>query len=289
MKRPDFIQRHSLWMFYALAFGISWLGWIPQTLHGYGLFPFDHPILSLLGGTGPTLAAVAVLWATGTRDDIRRLFSSLWCWRVAPIWYGFAFLFWFIVAAIALVIGMLLGQQLPPLKLIRWFALPYVFLMMLISNVWEEIGWRGFALPRLQKQYGDLTIVFIMGLLWSIWHLPLLLNPASPMASLPWYGEILFSLALTAIYTWLYNHSRSSLLPVSIFHAMSNTVAFILLELNVYASSYLFIVGITATIAVGMVLFYGTRRFHRLDDDGRPVLTDLENLEDLRSQPPPRP
>jgi membrane protease YdiL (CAAX protease family) len=283
MNKTTFIQRHPLLTFYVLAFAISWLGWMPQTLHSYGLFPFDHPILNLLGGAGPTLAAVAVLWATGNRDGIRRLFSSLLRWRFALIWYVFVFLFWFVVATAAITIGILFGQPLPTLKLISWFALPSVFLMMLISNVWAEVGWRGFALPRLQEHHSDLKIVFIMGLLWSIWHLPLLLNPASPMASLPWYGEILFSLSLTAIYTWLYNHTRHSLLPVSIFHAMSNTVAFILLELGVYGSSYLFVVGITTTVAVGIVLLFGTHRFHRSGNDV--LLTDLQNPEDFRNQP----
>jgi membrane protease YdiL (CAAX protease family) len=263
MNKPTFIQRHPLAAFYVLAFVISCLGWIPQTLHRYGLFPFDHLILNLLGGAGPMLAAVAVLWATNGQERIGALFASLLHWRVAWGWFVFVFLFWFTAAATALFVGILFGQPFPALKLINWFALPSVFLMMLVSNVWEEIGWRGFALPRLQERYSDLKIVFLMGLLWTLWHLPLRLNPASPMASLPWYGEILFSLALTTMYTWLYNHTRHSLLPVSIFHAMSNTIAFTLLEMNIYVSSYLFVVGVTTMTAVGIILFYGTNRFYR--------------------------
>lgn len=73
------------------------------------------------------------------------------------------------------------------------------------SRVWEEVGWRGFALPCFQERFGDLAIALIMGVLWELWHLPLALNPASPLSGLPvWLGP-LFSISQTIIYTWLYN------------------------------------------------------------------------------------
>ena len=103
-----------------------------------------------------------------------------------------------------------------------------------------------------------------MGLLWNLWHLPLLLNPDSPMAGLPWYGEIVFSLALTVIYIWLYLHTKRSLFFVTVFHAMSNTIAFVLLELGVFVSSYLYVVGITAVFAIGIIARYGVKRFSSL-------------------------
>ena len=134
-----------------------------------------------------------------------------------------------VVAAIALGTGTIFGQTLPSIRQFGWIGLFPIFVAMLLSNVWEEIGWRGFAPPRLQRSFSDLKIVFIMGLLWSLWHLPLMLNPTSSISGLPWYGEIIFSLSLTVIYTWLYEHTNCSLFFVSVFHAMSNTVAFVLL------------------------------------------------------------
>ncbi|MGC8787661.1 MAG: CPBP family glutamic-type intramembrane protease, partial [Anaerolineae bacterium] len=195
------------------------------------------------------------------KDGPRELFAPLSRWQVSWRWFLVVFLFWFVVAAIALGIGAFLGQTFPPLSRFAWASLLPIFITMLLSNVWEEIGWRGFALPRLQERYGDLEITLMMGLLWSLWHLPLLLNPASPMSNLPWYGEVLFSLALTAIYIWLYNHTQCSLLFVSIFHALSNTIAFVLLELGVFRSSYLLIVGLVTIFAVFIILRYGGQRF----------------------------
>lgn len=265
----DFVRRRPLVVFYALAFAISWLGWLPQALHARGLVSFDHPLLTLLGGAGPTLAAVITVWLLEGKSGPGALFAPLFRWRVPWPWYAFVFLFWFAAALVALGVGTLWRDPFPALGQVPWVALPSIFIAMLFSNVWEEIGWRGFALPRFQERLGDLATALIMGVLWMLWHAPLMLNPASPMSALPWYGELLFSLALSVIYIWVYNGTWRSLLLVTLFHAMSNTVAWALLELGVYTSSYPFVVGVTAVVAVAIVLRYGTKRF------ARPVSADV--------------
>jgi membrane protease YdiL (CAAX protease family) len=265
------MKKHPVLWFYVLAFVISWLGWIPQTLHARGAFPFDSPLFSLLGGAGPTLAAVIVILIFEKKDNLRNLFAPLFQLRASAWWFVFAFGFWFVAAAVALGVGAFFGQAIPALDKFPWINLLPLFVTMLLSNVWEEIGWRGFALPRLQAKYPDLTIAFLMGVLWSLWHLPLMLNPSSPMSGLPWYGELLFSLSLTVIYTWLYLNTRGSLFFVSVFHAMSNTVAFILLEMGVFVSSYIFVVGVTTVTALILLLVYGPQRFARIPGKRQPV------------------
>ena len=250
-------------VFYLLAFVFSWLGWIPQALHARGWFPFDSPLFSLLGGGGPTLAAVAALLIFRQRDQIRGLFAALFKAQASAVWFIFVFGFWFAVAALALAGMGIAGIPLPAISQFAWVSLPLVFVSMLISNVWEEIGWRGFALPRLQEKLSDLAAALIMGALWSVWHAPLLLNPASPMASLPWFGEVIFSLSLTVIYIWLYRNTGASLFFVTVFHAMSNTAAFVLLGLGVFVSSYPYVVGLTAFWAALILLRYGTKPFGR--------------------------
>ncbi|GAB4407026.1 MAG: type II CAAX endopeptidase family protein [Anaerolineales bacterium] len=261
--RSNLVRRYPVAAFYVLAFVISWLGWFPQTLHARGIFPFDSPLFALLGGAGPTLAAVLVIWALKGKDGPRELFAPLAWWRASWGWWAFAFLGWFGIAAVALGVGALFGGRFDAVLRFNWAAVPAIFVTMLLSNVWEEIGWRGFALPRLQERYGDLAIAVIMGLLWSLWHLPLYLNPTSPMSQLPWVGDVVFSVALTVIYTWLYNGTGRSLLFVSVLHAMSNTVAFALAESGAFSSSYGFVVGVTAAVAAAIVLACGPRRFRR--------------------------
>ncbi len=261
MGDRNVLKRHPILSFYILAFLISWLGWVPQALAGYGLFSADSPLFTLLGGGGPALAAIIVTLALREEGGIGRLFAPLAKWRVSAGWFAFVLAFWFVVAGIALSLEALWRRNIPSVDLrIVGGRLVFVFVGMLFSNVWEEIGWRGFALPRLQERFADGAIVLLMGLLWSLWHVPLLVNPSSPMSRLPWYGEIPFSLALTVLYTWLYRHTGGSLLLVTIFHALSNTVAFVLLEWGLYESSYPFMVLVTSLIAVGVLFRYGPRR-----------------------------
>jgi membrane protease YdiL (CAAX protease family) len=248
------MKKHPIIAFYFLAFVISWLGWVPQALHARGWFPFYSPVFSFLGAGGPTLAAVIVIGALQGRDGPRGLFAPLLRWRAVAGWWSFVLLFWFAAAAAALGLGALFGQPLPALDGIVWWQLLPVFVTMLLSNVWEEIGWRGFALPRLQKEWPRWQVVLVMGLLWSLWHLPLMLNPSSPMSGLGWAGEVVFSLALTMIYTWLYNGTEGSLWFVSIFHAMSNTVAYFLLEAGVFESSYGLVVVVTSAAALAIAV-----------------------------------
>lgn len=261
------MKDHPVVAFYILAFLFSWLGWVPQMLQARQLLPLDHPLLTilftLLGGAGPTLAAVVMMLLLKGRRGPGELFSALGKLKAGWFWYLAAFLLMPLIAAVALVVGRLFGQSLPVLGGFAWVSLLPLFFGMLISNVWEEIGWRGFALPRLQDRHGDLGIVLIMGLLWEFWHLPLYLNPDNPMSGLHVGFSIVFSLGLTAVYTWLYNNTRGSLFFVTVFHAMSNTVAALLLDRGMFESSYPAVVGVTLAVAILIVLIYGVRRFVR--------------------------
>lgn len=251
------MKKHPVLWFYLLAFLFSWLGWVPQTLQARGLLRFDHPLLTillgLLGGGGPTFAALIMAAIVDGKDGPGKLFAALFKLRAGWTWYLVAFLLMPVIAALALAFGALFGQPFPSFAGFAWFGLLPIFIGMLISNVWEEIGWRGFALPRLQTRYRDLVIVFGMGLLWELWHLPLYLNPSNPMSGLNPVLFILFSLALTVLYTWLYNHTRESLFFVTVFHAMSNTVAAVLLDRGVFLSSYPAVVTVTVIAAVILI------------------------------------
>lgn len=256
ISRGSVFRRYPLISFYILAFLISWIGWIPQMLYSRGIFPFNHPLFSFLGGAGPTVAAVLVSRRVLGKEGPGRLFNALFRWRISWFWYLFPLIYWGAVMVGVLLLGSTPVLEVLPLSSFSWNLVPAVFAAMLLSNLWEEIGWRGFALPEFQKRFSDRVTAVVMGLAWFFWHLPLMLDPASPMEDLPWGGEALFSLGLTVIYIWLYNQSRGSLLPVILFHALSNTAAFLLLELGAFDTSYLWVVGVTCLTAVGIVVVY---------------------------------
>jgi membrane protease YdiL (CAAX protease family) len=260
-KLTSATKNHPVIAFYILAFAISWLGWIPLTLYNRGISSFNSPLLNFIAVGGPTFAAVIVIILIKEKGGFKKLFGALLKLRISFGWYVFVFGFWIIVAAIAIGIGAIFGLKLPSLGQFGWIGLFPIFILMLLFNVWEEIGWRGFALPRLQNSFSDLKIVFIMGPLWCLWHLPLLLDPTSSMSRVPWNGFIITELSATVIFTWLYEHTSGSLFFVSVFHAMSNTMAYVLLQLGIYEATYLPFVGVTTAFAIAILLADGSQRF----------------------------
>ena len=120
----------------------------------------------------------------------------------------------------------ILGAFVQNLPLVLSFYLPLLLVGAILGPLWEEPGWRGFALPRLQQQYGPLAGTAILGVLWGLWHLPGFFGG--------WLGELSLSslsaslLGITAfafILTWAYNHTRGSLLIMILLHSAFNAAS----------------------------------------------------------------
>jgi membrane protease YdiL (CAAX protease family) len=165
---------------------------------------------------------VIVLALTSGRSGLRDLWRRLTNWRVSWHWYliGPAMVASFMGGAYAL--NLLLGAsvtnspQLPAMS---------VFLeLLLLGGLWEEPGWTGYALPKLQERYarrpnGALTATLVMGAIRSIWHLPLLIY-----GHLYWFDMLVYSFALQVMISWLFNRSRGSVLVVMAYHFASNLI-----------------------------------------------------------------
>ncbi|RME48757.1 MAG: CPBP family intramembrane metalloprotease [Caldilineae bacterium] len=93
----------------------------------------------------------------------------------------------------------------------------------LVANPWEEVGWRGFALPRLQARYNAFFASLVVGGMWAVWHLPLFFWPDNPMSETPFWRFALGTLASACLYTWLYNSANGSLFIVALHHVAWNT------------------------------------------------------------------
>lgn len=204
------MHKHPLVWFYLLAFSMAQLGWIPVVMGSRGIAPFDHPyfqFLLILPALAPALAAVIVTDAAYGRAHVRALLSTLIQWRVGLVWY--------LIALLAPIFLLFSGQFLT--KVLGFPAarvehqgdlLPLAisaFVMALFSNPWEEVGWRGFALPHLQKRYSALAATLIVGILWGLWHLPLFFWAGNPMSEYPFLPWFVATVAGAFIYTWLYN------------------------------------------------------------------------------------
>jgi uncharacterized protein len=225
----QFMRQHPLLCYFLIALGFTWV----YELIVYGLLHL--PYLSIVGRLfilGPTLAAFIMMAITEGRAGVLRLLRSYVLWRVGIPWYLFILL-----GIPALV---LLGDFVLPGAVAAFrapaptFALSYVELFVVIFfgvALFEEPGWRGFALPRLQQHAGPLVGTLLLGVLWALWHLPLFLFvPANVGAGtgfvgilVPYVAFIVSTLALAVIFTWLFNNARGSLLLVMLLHTSYDT------------------------------------------------------------------
>jgi membrane protease YdiL (CAAX protease family) len=220
------MRKYPIAWFYLLAFGISWLGMISIVLASRGIAPFDSPyfqFMSIFFDIGPALAAVIVSQVAHGKTGVQDLNKGLLRWRVGLVWYIVAVLGPAVLLIASQLITKLLGLPVtittPPIVLS-----PYVIFGVAISflaNTCEEIGWRGFALPHLQKRYNALLATLIVGMLWGLWHLPLVFLVGNPMSESPFLWFIII-VANAFIYTWVYNSTKGSILLVALFHGSLN-------------------------------------------------------------------
>lgn len=243
--------------FYILSFGIAWLGWIPVALGSHGVSPFDQPyfqFLLIFPAISPTLAAVIVTRIVYGRTEVGDLLRSLILWRVGLGWYLVA-----VFGPLALLLagqgitkwlGFAAAQPEPQSELLP-LAIS-AFVMSLFSNPWEEVGWRGFALPHLQKRYTAWVATLIIGGLWGLWHLPLFFWRGNPMSAYPFLPWFLSTVAVTFVYTWLYNSTKGSLLPVALFHIALNTFGVVIRGVSVFS-----LVIVYALVALVIVVTFG--------------------------------
>ena len=222
-------DRHPLVAFFALAYGISWLLWAPLWLPALGVY--DLPVLPFhhaLGALGPIAAAFAVstmqAGLAGPADLLRRM--GLWRGRLG--WVLVALVGPYALLALGVGAAAVFGEGSVSLAGIgassefpQFHALGFLVYNLVSFGYGEEVGWRGFALPRLQARHNAFVATLLLTLGWALWHVPLFLyRPGLMSMGAAGVAGWIFSLLTGAVLlTWLYNESRGSLLVVALFHA----------------------------------------------------------------------
>ena len=253
----NWAARHDLLLYFILAYLLSWALW-PLVI----LNPTSSPLVPF----GPLIAAVVVSLLAGGRKELWALLRQLTRWRLHPIWYVIALLGPFVMAVVAAALAVATGA--PMLRSGAYTdlsAVGYTFLStLIIVGLFEEVGWRGFALPRLQRRLDALRAALVLGVLWALWHLPELIS--DPTRQRPPLQFVLWALALSVIFTWLYNSTNGSLPIVIICHAAIDTAGrYMLPEFfnGGYQVVWWFMVGLYVVIAVIVVLVAGPKRLVR--------------------------
>ncbi len=230
MARPLPNRRIELIAFFALAFIFSWAIEIPLALSAQRLIEASPPMaLHYLASFGPMLAALLVTLLSRGPAGVGRLLAGLLRWRTSPAYYVFAVAAPIAVFAIIVLATWLVRGTPPDLALLgdadylgSLGVLPVLALWLVTFGVGEELGWRGFALPRLQSTRSALGASFVLGALWALWHLPAVFYRDTYIAMGWMVVPMLLTVAAvgSVINTWLFNGTRGSLLVIILFHGL---------------------------------------------------------------------
>src|SRR5829696_920847 len=281
--RKSVLARHPLVSFFVMAYAFSWIVWAPWVLgeDGAGLLPINisQTASGYLNATsilaGPTLAAFIMTATTEGREGVRRLLGRYVLWRVGLRWHLFALL----GIPLIMVLGtMVYSMELPNLGALGGpsYLLSYLGYFALVTllggPLLEEGGWRGFALPRMERLHGPLLPSLILGVLWALWHLPEFLVPswAASSGGGGVLGITLFTLTaitFTIVITWVFNNTRASLLLAILVHASIDTFGGTLAAIfpaKAVASAFPYMIGFGVVAVVLIVLTRGRLDYEQL-------------------------
>jgi membrane protease YdiL (CAAX protease family) len=212
---------HSLFVFFVLAYAFSWAVEIPLALRAQGLIQVRIPFaVHYLAAYGPMLAALIMTWLADGREGLRELFRRMLKWRLRPVWWLVAIAPLILYGLVAVTLRAIQGSMPDVAAVGRVDFMPSLgigalFFWVLTFGFGEETGWRGYALPRLQRGRSALWATLILWALWALWHLPLFFY-SYDLSVVP--GLLIGLLAGAVTFTWLYNSTGGSILAVAVWH-----------------------------------------------------------------------
>lgn len=262
------LRRYPLTAFFAIAVLFSW-----AVIIGVLALGLPTTFWVILGITlGPTVAALTMTGVLEGWPGIRRLLGRLLLWRVGPVWYLIVLLGVPLIFILGTVFLPGAAASFDPLTPDAWLKYPWLFVLIIFVGgpLFEEIGWRGFALPRLEPRFGPLAGTIILGLLWAAWHYPQYMMPdwAAQNGGFNPTAVAVFTLGvlpLTVLISWVFNNTRGSLLIAVLLHATANTFSVYIGQLfpSEAASQTNVFLGFGITAILIIVLTRGRLNFDR--------------------------
>lgn len=275
------MRRHPLITFVVLAYALTWAFSIPFVYCWRVVLEREFApwlLLFLPAPFGPSFAALLLTWRWEGRDGLRRLLQPLSIWRVGlGPWAAALFLSALVVAA-AVVASGAGGTVFSGFRLRGLAMVPALWLLALpFGPLPEELGWRGWLLPRLQSRMTPFRASLVVGVVWTFWHLPMYWFPGAAIPSFLDLGvaSVLLYLAQivgeAVLFTALFNRSRGSVLLAIVFHTAFNTAENTVYELFAGPTAaqepaiYLWTIGFTWVVALASLRLPG----------GEPVTTPI--------------
>jgi membrane protease YdiL (CAAX protease family) len=259
------VRRHPLISFYVLTYAIAWSLWAPLVIFGDSISGSVGFILTMLGSLVPSTLGLVFIGLLRGRPGVRRVLRRLVHGRIGLRWYLAASALAMLVP-LAVGVSILMGGDTPVMDN-TIFGVLFLFAFMIFpgSALGEEIGWRGFVLPRMQGRHSALKASLLIGILWGPWHLPLWLTGSEGHPISLFLPFVVAVVASSVVYTWLYNNTGGSLLIVVLYHAASNLPITLLISPlgNQMAQPFLIYVTLLVVAAAALVVVNGAQHLSR--------------------------
>ena len=211
-----------LLQFFLLAYALMWACFLTVAL---APIPASTPLgqlLLLVGVFAPSLAALLFTARTEGRAGVSALLLGVIQWRVAAKWYVFAASYTVVIKlAVALIHRVAIGAW-PRFGIEPWYIIPAAIAFSTPIQAGEEIGWRGYALPRLAARFGLARASVLLGLIWGCWHLPQFFIREADTYRQSFFVYVLGVTAFSVAIAWLWERTGGSLLLPMLLHAAWN-------------------------------------------------------------------
>jgi uncharacterized protein len=215
---------HALITFFALTFGLSWgmlalfMLFTAEAEAVFGTMGYTNPLF-ILAVYAPAISATLLVWRHHGLSGLGRFARRLTWWRMPWPWWAFIAIG---IPAVSYAGAALKGTLGAPFPFSPWTAvLPALATTLFIGPI-EEFGWRGVALPLMQRRLAPFWAGLWLGVVWAIWHVPAFFLGGTPQSQWSLPGFFVGCVALSLILTPMFNAARGSLLVAGLFHFQVN-------------------------------------------------------------------
>jgi len=208
--------------FFLLTYALMWACFITVAVAGIPIYAPLGGVLVLLGTFAPSLVALWITARTEREGGVRALLGGVLRWRVPARWYLFALAYIPAIKLTGALIHRLATGAWPRFGDDPWYFILGAIAVSTPFQAGEEIGWRGYALPRLAARFGLARASILLGLIWGFWHLPQFFIPEADTYGQSFFVYVLQVTALSVAMAWLYARTNGSLLLVMLLHAAVN-------------------------------------------------------------------
>ena len=221
----------------------------------------------------PALLAILLTALTKGKSGVGALLKKLTQGQIGFKWYAITLALALGLRLMMSLLALLMGW-IPTIQLAPWSLPEYVIIgvFILIGAVTEELGWRGYALPRLLASRSALSAALFIGVIWGIVHLGLIL-PGQMNAGSHWLPSILYIIGLSVILTWLYVQTSGNLIMPILFHIGQSYFVFLNGGISLTQQLWL-MTGITIVISLVLISIYGPTLQRNLANE--PIIVNAE-------------